>query len=531
MSQALYRKYRPQTFKEVIGQEHILQTLMNQLKNKKFSHAYLFCGPRGIGKTTLARLMAKSVNCLNSVNGEPCNVCKSCEMINKNKALDIIEMDAASNTGVDNVRDNIINNAQVSPSSLPYKVFIIDEAHMLSLSAFNALLKTLEEPPKRIVFILATTEIHKLPATIISRCQRFDFKKVSTKDIVGKLQKITEQEKIMVDLTVLERIAKNSEGCARDAETLLGQILALDDKHVTAEQAELVMPTTQLALLIEFFQLLAVKNIKDAILFVNKMVEDGVDLLDFNKNFIEFLRKLLLYKIMGQLSDFENIDINKESFTTINEALEKISITGLTRMITVFLEKNEQLKNCLIAQLPLELAIIELGVEPENIPTVVTKKKALPSAMPALTLKKKSPVTEISEPKIVASAADQEILASVKQKMPQIIKALRVKNHSLALTFSIAQIVAFSNNNKLTIGVKYKFHHDRLCEAENLVMLEEVLSKEMGRPVKVACLVDDKYETNNLLTKSEQSDNLDNVSETDVKNVWDLAANTFGSDS
>ena len=231
MQSTLYRKYRPQTFKEVVGQNHIKTTIQSELESGKIAHAYLFSGPRGLGKTTMARLFAKAVNCLNRKEGEsePCNVCDACKEVIEAKSLDVIEIDAASHTGVDNVRENIINNSRFTPTSRKYKVFIIDEVHMLSTAAFNALLKTLEEPPAHAIFILATTEIHKVPQTIISRCQHFDFRKVSENDIFKRLSLIVTQEGKSVDKSVLESIAYYAEGCIRDAESLLGQILSLDD--------------------------------------------------------------------------------------------------------------------------------------------------------------------------------------------------------------------------------------------------------------------------------------------------------------
>ena len=537
MSQALYRKYRPQTFSEVIGQPHIKKTLLNQIKGNKFAHAYLFCGPRGIGKTTLARLVAKSVNCLELKEGEPCNKCEVCVSINSNKALDIIEIDAASHTGVDNVRENIINNANVAPSILKNKIFIIDEVHMLSLSAFNALLKTLEEPPANIVFILATTEIHKVPATIISRCQRFDFTKVSLKEITAKLERIVAAENIKVDLEVLERIARNSEGCARDAESLLGQVIALDDNHITADLAELVIPKTQVKSIIDLFYLLIDGKSKEAIAHVNSLVEDGVDLVEFNKNFIEFLRKILLYRITGKLSELEYLDIDKETHAQIVKYLKKTKVGTIVKLIDIFCDKAEQIKTSSIVQLPLELAIIEI-CEPEEIEV---KEFIAP--------KKKAPEPVAKEPKITETPLfsngndhkpskasqekteeDNDALELVKQKMPTIVKALREKNHALALTFSIAQLVMFDKNNTLTLGVKYKFHSDRICEPDNLKDIESTLEKELERPVKVVCAVDDKYETKNLATSSSNSDNLDNLSEDDAANVWDMAVNTFSSE-
>jgi len=219
----LYRDYRPQNFSEVLGQNHIKITLQNEIAAGKLAQAFLFCGPRAVGKTTLARVLAKTVNCQDRPKGdpEPCNHCASCQAITQGKNLDVVEIDAASNTGVDNVRENIINFSRLAPASSNYKVFIIDEVHMLSISAFNALLKIIEEPPRYVIFILCTTEIQKVPATIISRCERFDFKRISVADIVKKLTLIANRENIQIDPEVLEAVARRSGGHLRDAESLL----------------------------------------------------------------------------------------------------------------------------------------------------------------------------------------------------------------------------------------------------------------------------------------------------------------------
>src|SRR3989339_1718223 len=276
----LYRKYRPLTFKDLVGQNHIKTTLEYEVASGKIAHAYLFCGPRGIGKTTIARILAKSINCQNRKDKEyePCDQCSSCLDVKNDKSLDIIEIDAASHTGVDNVRENIISASRIAPTSLKYKVFIIDEVHMLSNQAFSALLKILEEPPKNVLFILCTTEIHKIPATIISRCQRFDFRRLGTPDMMKKLKFIVNKEKIKIDDKILSAIARQSEGHMRDAESLLGQVVSIGGKEISAEEADLVIPRSDLGAALGLIGFLAKKDAGRAIELINKSAEEGVQL-------------------------------------------------------------------------------------------------------------------------------------------------------------------------------------------------------------------------------------------------------------
>ncbi|MBI3626748.1 DNA polymerase III subunit gamma/tau [Candidatus Uhrbacteria bacterium] len=358
MAETLYRKYRPKTFTDVTEQEHIKQTIGQEIKSGQIAHAFLFCGPRGVGKTTIARLIAKAVNCAAPVSGvDPCNQCASCMEIEQNRSLDIIEIDAASQTGVDQVRENIIANAKVASAIRKYKVFIIDEVHMLSTAAFNALLKTLEEPPKNVLFILATTEIHKVPMTIISRCQRFDFKKISTSALGARLKFIAQNEGFEVSPEVVTAIAKVSQGYLRDALSLLGQILSLGYKKIGLGEASLIIPATNFAYVWRLTEQVVGQKSAEAVQLINQLASDGTDIFQFTSEWIEFLRLAMLAKISNNWKEIEEIS-SKETASEVAQKLAGVAVPDLVRLIELLLSHRQQIKTCEIAVLPLELAVL-----------------------------------------------------------------------------------------------------------------------------------------------------------------------------
>lgn len=355
---SIYRTYRPQNFADIAGQEHIKQTLQNEVAGNSLVHAYIFSGPRAVGKTTTARVLTRAINCLNRKAGtsEPCNECDACIAIRDNRTLDVIEIDAASHTGVDNVRDNIISAARVGRAGLAWKVFIIDEVHMLSTSAFNALLKILEEPPSFVLFILATTELHKVPATVVSRCQRFDFKKIAPDAMRARLERICSLEKKKVDPAVLDAVVRLSNGYLRDAESLLGQVLSLDEKYIDAEKAVIVLPLGSLGLVKKFVSSLIAKDAKEALHALDSAIESGVDLGVLCADILEFLRTLLLIKagVSDIISESENEIQEREALCA------PLSEADILSMLEYFLAAQRDMRYSSLPQLPLEIAIAKM---------------------------------------------------------------------------------------------------------------------------------------------------------------------------
>lgn len=358
----LYRKYRPQKFGEVIGQEHIVKTLSNSIKGNNISHAYLFSGPRGSGKTTIARLFAKAINCESPQAGfEPCNKCSSCAEIMEQKSMDLVEIDAASHRGIDDVRE-LREGIKFAPIKSKYKVFIIDECHQLSKDAANALLKTLEEPPAHAVFLLATTESHKMIPTILSRCQRFDFKRLQIPEIIKKLDFITRKENIKFDNEALSLIALNSRGSFRDAESLLDECMSFsgDKTIVTAGDIKELLGIVEIGEVAKFVDFLISKNTKEAISFVNSIAENGADLQEFAKTLVFYLRQQLIMKINPLILSSQASGLSKEELEKLNAQTASLSQKNIQNMLELFIDAENRIKYSAITQLPLELAVINI---------------------------------------------------------------------------------------------------------------------------------------------------------------------------
>ena len=355
--QALYRTWRPQRFEDVVGQEMITKTLRNAVMTNQTSHAYLFTGPRGTGKTSTAKIFAKAINCHHQENGEPCNECEICKAITNGSLNDVLEIDAASNNGVEEIRD-IRDKVKYAPTQADYKVYIIDEVHMLSTGAFNALLKTLEEPPANVVFILATTEPHKIPATIISRTQRFDFKRITSATILKRMEYILNQKDIQYEDAALKVIAKAAEGGMRDALSILDQVISFGENNVTLENALLVTGSVTKTDLLNYLQEVVDQKTPEALEMIHKLVQDGKDASRIVEDLVEYCRDLLLYQQSPAMLEETELGMLDEDFKKFAQEIEPETVY---QMINILNEQQENMRYTSHPTVYLEVLTVKLS--------------------------------------------------------------------------------------------------------------------------------------------------------------------------
>ena len=355
---ALYRKWRPTSFEEVRGQDHIVKTLKNQINSGRIGHAYLFCGTRGTGKTSIAKIFARAVNCEHPVDGSPCGECSMCRQIAEGASLNVVEIDAASNNGVENIRD-IREQVQYPPTDGRYRVYIIDEVHMLSIGAFNALLKTLEEPPSYVIFILATTEVHKIPITILSRCQRYDLKRISIDTIAGRLAELTQAEQIDVDDRALRYVARAADGSMRDALSLLDQCVAFHfGEKLTYDNVLEVLGVVDNRVFSKLFQAVLASDTKACIREIEEMIIQGRDLSQLVNDFVWYMRNLLIAKTTDEPGDM--LDMSEENLAVLKEEAAGVDTETLMRYIRIFSELSGQLRYASQKRILVEIAFIKL---------------------------------------------------------------------------------------------------------------------------------------------------------------------------
>ena len=491
----LYRKYRPQTFADVLGQKYIVQTLQNQVAAGSPAHAYLFTGSRGVGKTSVARILAKAVNCTsrpelsesnpNDPKGDACGKCDVCLAVERGNFIDLVEIDAASNTGVDNIRD-LIDHVKFSPSLGKYKVFIIDEVHMLSKGAFNALLKTLEEPPAHAIFVLATTEINKVPVTIISRTQRFDFKRLSAQDLEEQLAKIIKQENAKLDKSVVELIAQNAEGSVRDALTLLDKVLTLGDSP-SVEDSRQLLGITDLALSEQLLKLIGDSQASDIPGFFDTLLEQGQDFLVFNRDFLEYLRKALIYKVNTK----ESFALDEQHLANLQSLTEKLSINELVLFTRLFLKSFKDLNDAPSPQIPLLLASLEAvyrkpanGATSKNYQNIQNHE-----SVPANPLPTQPKVVSQTQVEPQGELVKVQLSSEEVQKFwPEVLSKIKNLNSPLAQLLRNAQLEGCQDGH-IVLGVKFLFHKQNLENQKNRQLICNVLKEVSGHTLGLSARV------------------------------------------
>lgn len=492
---ALYRKFRPNRFEDVKGQNHIVTTLKNQIKADKIGHAYLFCGTRGTGKTSVAKIFAKAVNCEHPIDGSPCNECSICKAIQAGASMNVIEIDAASNNGVDNIRE-IRDEVQYSPTEGKYKVYIIDEVHMLSIGAFNALLKTLEEPPSYVIFILATTEAHKIPVTILSRCQRYDFKRLSLDTIALRLSELLEEEKIEAEEKAIRYIAKSADGAMRDALSLLDQCLAFYmDQKLTYENTLEVLGAIDTEVFSGLLRKIIAQDTLGTIKQLEQIIMDGRDLNQFVIDFIWYMRNLLFLQSTEDIEDI--LDVSKEAKKALQEEATMIDPEVLMRYIRVFSELSNQIKYASQKRVLIEIALIKLTkpAMESNYDSILNRlsliEKQLEQGIVVSKPEKISQPSNVAQTQPLPSVVPKEVQDIIEVK-GDIIRKLDhpLKNYIRSCRFQEA------GENRFFLVTKDEIVYGMINTPEKKEELERVISECMQKEITIDIKLENEIEHN-----------------------------------
>ena len=488
---ALYRKFRPNTFADVKGQDHIVTTLKNQLKANRIGHAYLFTGTRGTGKTTIAKIFARTVNCENPTEDGPCGECRICKAIAAGASMNVIEIDAASNNGVDNIRE-IVEEVSYSPAEGKYKVYIIDEVHMLSIGAFNALLKTLEEPPSYVIFILATTEVHKLPITILSRCQRYDFKRISIDTITARMQELIQAENVQVEEKALRYIAKAADGSMRDALSLLDQCIAFHlGKELTYDKVLDVLGAVDTEVFSRLLRCILERNVLGCVQLLEEIVMQGRELTQFVTDFTWYLRNLMLVQASDNLEDV--IDMSTDNLKRLKEEAALADMEQIVRYIRIFSELSGQIRYAAQKRILVEIALIKLCR-----PEMETNDEAVLDRLRQVEEKLENGVVYAAAPgegasAVGASAVGNKPKPELPKAIPEDVKAIVERWPSIVgsadspmRNYMKAAKLSLGGDNKLMVVLEDGIASDYFTQhPQNKQQLEALLSDFSGKEIEV----------------------------------------------
>jgi DNA polymerase-3 subunit gamma/tau len=512
----LARKWRPQVFEEVIGQRHITQTLQNAISQKRVAHAFLFTGARGVGKTSTARILAKALNCETGPKINPCNQCTTCHEISSGTSIDVIEIDGASNRGIDEIRE-LREHVRYTPAKSRYKIYIIDEVHMLTREAFNALLKTLEEPPPHIIFIFATTEPHKIPATILSRCQRYDFKRIPLREIIESLKRITEEEKVQISQRGIFSIAQEAEGSLRDAQSLLDQVISYGGQIIRDEDITEVLGVIDRKILYDTIEAIASRNAQRCMEIVEHIYHYGYDLQHFCQELLQWFRNLILMKVSQNPEGL--MELPKEEFEALRRQAERFQFDHLNHLFSLLLKGEEEIAQSTFPRIMLEMTLIRMATLRPILPIdeILKKLEGLEKTERSMVAIEKdreklsynklddsegeeesTELIEEMEPLCVGTSVDSESEDSQKETVSGreskkveeetwkgLIDFTRARNPVLGSFLALGNLVHMSDE-KIEIGFeKDSFHYERMIEKENRNQLESICQEYLKIKTKV----------------------------------------------
>ncbi|WP_434284397.1 DNA polymerase III subunit gamma/tau [Clostridium botulinum] len=518
---ALYREWRPRTFKEVVGQKHITVTLKNQVIEKRIAHAYLFCGTRGTGKTSTAKILSKAVNCLNPKDGEPCNECEICNKINSGTLMDVIEMDAASKRKLEDIKE-VIENVKYPPQEGKNKVYIMDEVHMLTQEAVNAFLKTLEEPPSNVIFILATTDPQKLPITILSRCQRFDFRRIRNEEIFERLRAIVSEQGIYADDKSLNLIARMSDGAMRDALSILDQVISTGDGKVEYDQVLDMLGLVTNENLLRITNSIIEKDVEKSMRIIEDIVLSGKDIYNFIKDMITHLRNILMVKVSKNPNEI--LDMSSENIDLVKEQSEKIRIEEIMRNIKILQEAEQQSKWVKQNRIYLELAVLKMCkieydtskevilsrlnkieelIKSGNIKLAINeeKKKIEPKEFNLKREKESMQHSKIEKNSLEDYNKDSKLtVETVKKMWHDILEAFKARRLMVLYAALVTANITDCKEGIITLNYnkQYSFNKNRLEKPENNKVVQEIFSEVLKEKIRIIYIVEEKAKEENL---------------------------------